>query len=119
VRRFYRRRYRPPHFVVAAAGNLEHEDLCRTLEANMDTGPRVSTGGQPRIRSGGDVPEASAGRTVKRRKTEQAHLCIGTSAFSRRDPERFAFGVVNSALGGGMSSRLFQEVREKRGLAYS
>jgi predicted Zn-dependent peptidase len=119
VRRFYQRRYRPPHFVVAAAGNLQHEELCRVLEANMDTGPKLSTGGQPRIRSGGDVPVASAGRMVKRRKAEQAHLCIGTSAFSRRDPERFAFGVVNSVLGGGMSSRLFQEVREKRGLAYS
>jgi predicted Zn-dependent peptidase len=119
VRRFYRRHYRPQHFVVAAAGNLRHDELCSLLQANMDTGARLSSGGQPRIRSGGDVPVPSTVRTVRRRKTEQAHLCIGTSAYSRRDPERFAFGVVNSALGGGMSSRLFQEVREKRGLAYS
>ncbi|MGE5461328.1 MAG: M16 family metallopeptidase, partial [Solirubrobacterales bacterium] len=56
---------------------------------------------------------------VKRRKTEQAHICIGTTGVSRHDPDRFAFGVVNNALGGGMSSRLFQEIREQRGLAYS
>jgi predicted Zn-dependent peptidase len=119
VKRFYERQYRPPHFVVAAAGNLSHERLCALLEANMDTGERLSTGGQPRVRSGGDVPRPSGATLVKRRTTEQAHICLGTSAFSRRDPERFAFGVVNSVLGGGMSSRLFQEVREKRGLAYS
>jgi len=56
---------------------------------------------------------------VKRRKTEQAHICLGTNGLARTDPDRFAFLVVNTALGGGMSSRLFQEIREKRGLAYS
>jgi predicted Zn-dependent peptidase len=56
---------------------------------------------------------------VRRRKTEQAHLVLGTNGVSRSDPDRFALGIVNVALGGGMSSRLFQEVREKRGLAYS
>jgi predicted Zn-dependent peptidase len=56
---------------------------------------------------------------VKRRKTEQAHICLGTNGLARNDPERFAFGIVNAAIGGGMSSRLFQEIREKRGLAYS
>ena len=56
---------------------------------------------------------------MKRRKTEQAHICLGTNGLARNDPDRFAFLVVNTALGGGMSSRLFQEVREKRGLAYT
>jgi predicted Zn-dependent peptidase len=56
---------------------------------------------------------------VRRRETEQAHIVYGTAGLPRRDPRRFAFGVVNSALGEGMSSRLFQEIREKRGLAYS
>ena len=56
---------------------------------------------------------------VKRRKTEQAHIVLGTNGLARTDPDRFAFLIVNTALGGGMSSRLFQEVREKRGLAYS
>jgi len=119
VRGFYRRHYIPPHFVVAAAGNLKHEELCRLIEASMDTGPKLSAGERPKVRLGGSVPSPSGGTLVRNRKTEQAHICVGTAAFSRRDPERFAFGVVNSALGGGMSSRLFQEVREKRGLAYS
>ncbi len=53
------------------------------------------------------------------RATEQAHLVLGMRAFSRHDPDRFALTVLNTALGGGMSSRLFEEVREKRGLAYA
>src|SRR5207249_7428592 len=64
-------------------------------------------------------PKDNPGTLVRHRTTEQAHIVLGTSAPSRNDPSRFAFGVVNSALGGGMSSRLFQEIREKRGLAYS
>ena len=55
---------------------------------------------------------------IKRRKTEQAHICLGTNGLARSDPDRFAFLIVNGALGTGMSSRLFQEIRE-RGLAYS
>ncbi len=62
---------------------------------------------------------ASGQQLVKRRKTEQAHICIGTTGLARTDPDRFAFMVANTALGGGMSSRLFQEIRERRGLAYS
>jgi predicted Zn-dependent peptidase len=85
----------------------------------MDTGRRVTRKTTPKTRDGGDVPVASGDTLVHRRKTEQAHICLGTNGYSRRDPDRFAFGVVNTALGGGMSSRLFQEVREKRGLAYS
>ncbi len=110
IRGFYRRHYTSPRFVVAAAGNLKHEELCGLLER-----PEA----RPKVRSAGGVPRVLPARLVRNRKTEQAHICVGTSAFSRRDPERFAFGVVNSVLGGGMSSRLFQEVREKRGLAYS
>jgi hypothetical protein len=71
------------------------------------------------VRAAGEPPVASGRSIVKRRKTEQAHICIGTTGVSRHDPDRFAFGVVNNALGGGMSSRLFQEIREQRGLAYS
>ena len=56
---------------------------------------------------------------MQRKKTEQAHIVVGTNGLSRSDPERFAFLIVNTALGGGMSSRLFQEIREKRGLAYT
>jgi predicted Zn-dependent peptidase len=119
IKRFYDRLYEPRHFVVAAAGSLEHDALCGLFEQHMDTGPKLSETLQPKMRTGGDVPSPSPGTLVKKRTTEQAHITIGTGAFSRRDPRRFAFGVVNSALGGGMSSRLFQEVREKRGLVYS
>jgi predicted Zn-dependent peptidase len=121
IKRFYTRLYEPAHFVIAAAGNLRHEDLCAMVEEHMDTGPRVDGNGSGRrsVRMGGDVPRISAGTLVRHRETEQAHICIGTGAHSRNDPDRFAFGAVNSVLGGGMSSRLFQEIREKRGMAYS
>ncbi len=119
VWRFYDRLYEPPHFVVAAAGNLAHAKLRRLIERHMDTGPRVRTGSGPRIRTAGPVPKPNPGTVVRHRTTEQAHICLGTSAPSRKDPDRFAFGAVNTVLGGGMSSRLFQEIREKRGLAYS
>ena len=119
VRRFYKRLYRPPHLVVAAAGNLRHRALCRLVEAGLDTGPRVKEGPARKVRTAGEAPPLTPSVAVRTRTTEQAHICLGTSAHSRRDAGRFAFGVVNAVLGGGMSSRLFQEIREKRGLAYT
>jgi predicted Zn-dependent peptidase len=121
VYRFYRRHYVPGRLVVAAAGNLRHVDLIRMLRARMDTGRVVRTG-EPRgwdLRAGKTAPVSSARPLVKRRKTEQAHICLGTNGLPRTDPDRFAFLIVNGALGTGMSSRLFQEIREKRGLVYS
>jgi predicted Zn-dependent peptidase len=118
IKRFHDRLYRPPHFVIAAAGNLDHEALCRLVEGEMETGRRVS-GTARKLRAAGDVPRAHAAVEVRHRPTEQAHISLGTNGYSRRDPRRFAFGVVNTILGGGMSSRLFQEIREKRGMAYS
>jgi predicted Zn-dependent peptidase len=86
----------------------------------METGHVRREGpGTWNVRKAGRPPAASGRTVVKKRDTEQAHICVGTSGLSRTDPDRFAFGVVNNAIGGGMSSRLFQEVREKRGLAYS
>ena len=70
-------------------------------------------------RSGSYEFPREPGVEVSRRPTEQANLVLGTTGTSRHDADRFALGVLSSALGGGMSSRLFQEVREKRGLAYS
>ena len=121
VHRFYRRHYVPGRLVVAAAGNLRHEDLIRMLRSRMDTGRVVGTG-DPQgwdLRASETAPESSARPLVKRRKTEQAHICLGTNGLPRSDPDRFPFLIVNGALGTGMSSRLFQEIREKRGLAYS
>ncbi len=120
VSRFYRRHYVPGNVVVVAAGNVDHDDLAARLGTLMDAGPTRSEGGNGgSVRAAGKPPAASGRSIVKRRKTEQAHICIGTIGVSRHDPDRFAFGVVNNALGGGMSSRLFQEIREQRGLAYS
>jgi predicted Zn-dependent peptidase len=120
VRRFWKRHYVPGNIVVVAAGSVDHAELLRILGASMEIGPVRSEGPSAwSLREAGSPPEPSGRSLVKRRTTEQAHICIGTNGLSRHDPDRFALGVANNALGGGMSSRLFQEVREKRGLAYS
>ena len=120
VKRFYSGRYGPPRFVVAAAGNLEHDALCALDPEAHGHGPEaVRVRRRRRTANAGDVPVASGETLVHKRKTEQAHICLGANGYSRSHPDRFAFGVVNTALGGGMSSRLFQEVREKRALAYA
>jgi predicted Zn-dependent peptidase len=120
IRRFYRRHYVPGNLVVVAAGNVRHEDLLEQIGRHMQTG-RVRSEGPAawNLRQVGAAPAPSGETVVRRRKTEQAHIVLGTNGLSRGDPDRFALGIVNVALGGGMSSRLFQEVREKRGLAYS
>jgi predicted Zn-dependent peptidase len=116
---YYRRRYRPPHMVVAAAGNVDHAKVVRLVKkafadvpVDADAEPAAPRGGHRAIRGGGTV-------RVLERPTEQAHLVLGMPGVSRSDDRRFALAVLNAALGGGMSSRLFQEIREKRGLAYS
>jgi len=118
VRRFWKRHYVPGNFVVAAAGNLEHDEMSENVTKWLDTGPDVQPG-RGAVRRSRMAPLAAPGAVVKSRPTEQAHICMGTSALARNDPRRFALGVVNDALGGGMSSRLFQEIREKRGLCYA
>ena len=116
---YYRRRYRPANLVVAAAGNLDHAKLVRLVrKAFADVPVRDDdVPAQPRV--GGRGPVFDAATAVVRRPTEQAHLLLGAPGLARLDDRRFAAGVLNAAIGGGMSSRLFQEVREKRGLAYS
>jgi predicted Zn-dependent peptidase len=121
VRRYYKRHYVPGNLVVVAAGNVDHDAIVDQLTSRMETGDPLPDGqaSQWNLRPAGAPPTPSGERLVKRRKTEQAHIVLGTNALARTDPDRFAFLIVNTALGGGMSSRLFQEVREKRGLAYS
>jgi predicted Zn-dependent peptidase len=118
VRRFWKKHYVPGNFIVAAAGNLEHDELGRLVTENLDTGPDVAPGWGP-VRKADAPPKSSGNVAVRNRPTEQAHICVGAPGLPRSDPRRYAFGVVNDAIGGGMSSRLFQEIREKRGLAYS
>jgi len=117
----YAARYKPDNLVVAAAGSLDHAEVVELTRAAF--GP-VLTGDAtpvPARLPGPDGPDAQAGTGVRlvSRGIEQANLVLGCGGLARNDDRRFALGVLNAALGGGMSSRLFQEVREKRGLAYS
>jgi predicted Zn-dependent peptidase len=107
--------YHPENVVVAVAGNVEHDDVLRLVETRLpepsvhDRAPRLDGAGAP-------DPEPAA---FVERPLEQAHLVLGMRALPRDDPDRYALTVLDQVLGGGMSSRLFQEVREERGLAYS
>jgi predicted Zn-dependent peptidase len=115
---FYRRRYDLPHMVVSAAGSVDHDRLLRLVEQAF--AERLTGDAAPApLRTTGPAPAAAARVVVQERSTEQAHVVLGTSALRRDDPRRFALSVLSGALGGGMSSRLFQSVREERGLAYS
>jgi predicted Zn-dependent peptidase len=118
----YAARYTPEDLVVAAAGNVEHEAVLacvREAFGSALTGDAAAA--PPRLADGPAAVPEGAGRGVRlvSRGIEQANLVLGCEGMSRTDERRFALGVLNAALGGGMSSRLFQEVREKRGLAYS
>ncbi|MFI6158078.1 M16 family metallopeptidase [Kitasatospora sp. NPDC051170] len=116
---FYHRRYRPEHLVVAAAGNLDHRKVVRQVEKAFAPVLARSTAVPAEARRGVKVLRTAGKVEVLNRSTEQAHLVLGVPGVPRHDERRWAMGVLNAALGGGMSSRLFQEVREKRGLAYS
>ena len=116
----YRARYTPDGLVVAAAGSLDHDrvvELTRAAFGSALAGEVLPA--PPRLP--GPLAEAAAGTGVRlvSRPVEQANLVLGCGGLARTDSRRFALGVLNAALGGGMSSRLFQEIREKRGLAYS
>src|SRR6266498_4057648 len=116
----YEARYTPEHLVVAAAGNLDHDTVVGLVRSAF--GPALERAAEPALpRLTGDQRgnAAGVGTTLISRGIEQANLVLGCEALARTDDRRFALGVLNAAFGGGMSSRLFQEVREKRGLAYS
>jgi predicted Zn-dependent peptidase len=106
--------YQPSNVVVAVAGNVDHDEVVAQV---ADAQP---TDGRPRPARSGGADTADADRFARvDRPLEQSHVVLGARALRRDDPDRFALAVVDQVLGGGMSSRLFQEVREKRGLAYS
>ncbi|MFI0047754.1 M16 family metallopeptidase, partial [Streptomyces sp. NPDC017249] len=121
IRRFYKKHYDPTHLVVACAGNVDHAKVVRQVRAAFEkAGALRSPDAQPVGPRVGSRTIRAAGRVeLVGRKTEQAHVVLGMPGLARADDRRWAMGVLNTALGGGMSSRLFQEVREKRGLAYS
>jgi predicted Zn-dependent peptidase len=113
IRRFFDLHYRTANMVVAAAGDVDHDRLAEEIDRRFSS------------RRGGAAPERTPpvgsprARMVTQRPTEQAHLVVGARSFGRHDEQRWSLAVLNHALGGGMSSRLFQEIRERRGLAYS
>ncbi|CAN2209290.1 PqqL Predicted Zn-dependent peptidases [Candidatus Nanopelagicaceae bacterium] len=117
---YYKKKYLPQDLVVAVAGNIKHKRVVAMVEEALSRDNFLDVKGAPQIRPNTPVktkPMQSVGLLT--RKTEQAHMFYGMEGVARADDRRFAMGVLASALGGGMSSRLFQEIREKRGLAYS
>jgi predicted Zn-dependent peptidase len=112
----HKRAYHPEQIVVAAAGNVEHDDLLDTLEK---TGwSDVPSGRLPRLQSPPAVVQPPS-VTHFEKDTAQTHIVIGAPAFQHSDPRRYAMTLVGMLFGGGMSSRLFQRIREELGLAYA
>ena len=110
---FFRQRYRPDRILVAGAGNLRHEALVDVVATHLGplAGSTAIVDGPPPVPHGGLL--------VREKDLEQVHLCFGAPGISQIDEDRYPVHLMNSALGGGMSSRLFQEVRERRGKAYT
>jgi predicted Zn-dependent peptidase len=113
IRKYFRRAYQPQRIVIAAAGNIEHhafaELTTRAFEVirNEDRFPKRTP------------PAADRVVAAHPKNLEQVHVCLGTKGVPATDPRRYACSVLNVILGGNMSSRLFQEIRERRGLAYA
>lgn len=111
---FHRSRYVAPRIVVGAAGHLEHGQVVELAQRHLAP---PSDGAAPGPNGSAPAPEAR--RLFYEKDTEQYHLCLGGPGIARDDDRRFALGVLDGIFGGSTSSRLFQEVREKRGLAYA
>lgn len=121
IQSFYRRHYTPPRIVIAAAGSLDHSSVVKLVRQALQGTPLDTDPAAPATyRSATPAVRTQPATTlVGPKETEQAHVVLGCAGIDRRDERRFALGVLNNILGGGMSSRLFQEIREQRGLAYS
>ena len=120
---YYRSKYQPQDLVVSVAGNIKHRQVVRMVEEALSKDSfldRANKSSASFIRPDSKTKVTGVGKvSLTYRKTEQAHLIYGVPGVARNDSRRFALSVLASALGGGMSSRMFQEIREKRGLAYS
>jgi len=110
---FVSHEYRRPRLLVAAAGDVDHD---RVVEQTAELLSPLPEGAQPRETY---APSVSRNATYRAKDTEQVHLCFGYPGLPQGHPDRYVLSVLDHLTGGGMSSRLFQEVREKRGLAYS
>ncbi|WP_199423801.1 M16 family metallopeptidase [Actinotalea solisilvae] len=119
----YREHYLPSTLVVTAAGGVDHDALCAQVSAALESGgwsldPAAGPGARRGATGTAGLPAAGA-ELVVHRTTEQANVILGTTSLTATDDRRFTLSVLSAVLGGGMSSRLFQEIRERRGLAYS
>ena len=112
VAAFHAERYVPENVVIAAAGSVDHDALVELASARVPATPGGFAGD-------GDDPVALPRAVFEPKETEQYHVCLGGGGLARDDERRFTGRVLDTLLGGASSSRLFQEVREKRGLAYA
>jgi predicted Zn-dependent peptidase len=118
----YQQNYRPQDLVVAAAGAVDHQELIQLVEQGLtEAGWDLSLASTPVARRLLNPASISRGAAIRvlQRPISQVNILVGSVGLTVDDPRRYAMGVLNTVLGGGMSSRLFQEIREKRGLAYS
>jgi predicted Zn-dependent peptidase len=111
---FIKRNYVSPKVVVAASGNLVHRDLVKMVEEKFQF---KQMNDRPLINP--PILGIDQNKTVVGRKTAQTHICLGVPTFPYKDERRYAASILSNILGGGMSSRLFQNIREKLGLAYN
>jgi predicted Zn-dependent peptidase len=113
LKNFFQRLYQPDRIIISAAGNIDHHRLVELVEPVFGT--IQSRDGFPQRES----PRACSVVNLNHRNLEQLHICLGARGLSITDPRRYTGSLLNTILGGNMSSRLFQEIRERRGLAYS
>lgn len=122
VWRHFQQWYRPEELVITAAGGVDHDELCAHISAALEDSPWDTTVTRSPVRPSAaedQVIPVRAGTERITKPVEQAQVILGGRGFSAGDPDRFALSLLHAILGGGMSSRLFQEIRERRGLAYS
>ncbi|GAB4295171.1 MAG: pitrilysin family protein [Desulfuromonadia bacterium] len=114
IQNFWQSRYRAGNIIIAAAGNVHHDTVVRETARLFTDIPPGRFVPSPR-----PLPHVSRKFRMFVKELEQEHICIGVPAFPQSHPDRYPLLLMNTLLGGSMSSRLFQEIREKRGLAYS
>ena len=113
LREYFRGAYVAPNMVISAAGNLQHEQVRELVSRAFDSLP---ADGEPFTE---DPPRVVPQVITRTKDLEQSHVCLGTNSYPQRHEDRYVSYILNTLLGGSMSSRLFQNVREKRGLAYA
>jgi predicted Zn-dependent peptidase len=113
LREYFRQAYTARNLIVSAVGNIEHERVRELVDAKFGSLPANGSA------SGEQAPHVVPKVLIRNKDLEQSHLCIGVSSYPQNHDDRYASYLLNTLLGGSMSSRLFQNVREKRGLAYA